>query len=132
MPSDNIAMLRAFARDPLVIKATRVDVLYGVSNLMDIAMQAADSVQDPTLLLYGKRDEIIPPQPSCEFLERISEMTTTAPDAIVYEQGYHMLTRDLHAELVMADISAWIIGGRTLDSRGSDMRGYCRSRDGAA
>jgi acylglycerol lipase len=34
-PSDNKEMLRKFARDPLVIKGTRVDAVYGLTNLMD-------------------------------------------------------------------------------------------------
>ena len=37
-PSDNIAMLRALSRDPLVIKETRVDTIYGLVDLMDAAL----------------------------------------------------------------------------------------------
>ncbi|MCP4337455.1 MAG: alpha/beta hydrolase, partial [Desulfobulbaceae bacterium] len=35
--SDNIEMLKELGKDPLVIKETRIDVLYGLSNLMDEA-----------------------------------------------------------------------------------------------
>ena len=38
-PSDNIAMLRALSRDPLVIKETRVDTIYGLVDLMDAALE---------------------------------------------------------------------------------------------
>ena len=37
-PSDNIPMLRALSRDPLVIKETRVDTIYGLVDLMDAAL----------------------------------------------------------------------------------------------
>ena len=33
--SDNIEMLRTLGRDPLVIKETRIDTLWGLVNLMD-------------------------------------------------------------------------------------------------
>ena len=39
-PSDNIEMLRALGRDPLVIKETRVDAVYGLVGLMDRAYEA--------------------------------------------------------------------------------------------
>ena len=59
-PSDNTEMLRALSRDPLVIKETRVDVLYGISNLMDEATLGINGFNTNTLVLYGKNDDIIP------------------------------------------------------------------------
>ena len=38
LASDNIPMLRALGRDPLVIKETRVDTIWGLVNLMDAAL----------------------------------------------------------------------------------------------
>ena len=63
--SDNIEMLRSLGRDPLVIKATRVDVLYGVTNLMDIAAEATVDFSEKSLIMYGKHDDIVPRQPPC-------------------------------------------------------------------
>jgi hypothetical protein len=40
-PSDNWDMLRKLAHDPLVIKETRVDAVYGLVGLMDLAWAAA-------------------------------------------------------------------------------------------
>lgn len=131
-PSDNIDMLRALAGDTLVIKATRVDVLYGISNLMDTAMLAAGEARGNILFLYGEQDEIIPAQPSCEVLEQISNSATTRLTAIVYPQGYHMLTRDLQAKVVLQDIAAWIDAQETPAQPGSDMSRYCAARTGAA
>ncbi|MFC6857454.1 alpha/beta fold hydrolase [Marivibrio halodurans] len=46
-PSDNIAMLRALSRDPLVIKRTRIDALWGLLRLGDRAFDVADSCRHP-------------------------------------------------------------------------------------
>src|SRR5690606_1365168 len=59
-PTDNIEILRAMIQDPRVIKKTRVDTIYGVVNLMDVALRAASDIEPPVLVLYGERDEIIP------------------------------------------------------------------------
>ena len=124
-PSDNIEMLRAFSRDEMVIKATRVDVLYGVSNLMDRAMLAPDAAPGKILLLYGEKDDIIPAQPTCKLLERLASNKSVQLTAIAYEQGYHMLTRDLQAEVVIDDIAAWIEQREAYSQSGHDMRNYC-------
>ena len=105
--SDNIEMLRALGRDPRVIKATRVDALYGLSNLMDQALSGAARLgQVPTLVQYGNHDQVIPEKPIFLMLGRMPRATRTA----FYEHGYHMLLRDLQGEKPLADIAAWIAG----------------------
>ena len=130
-PSDNIDMLRALGRDDLVIKATRVDVLYGISNLMDSAMLVSNGVPGDILLLYGKQDDIIPALPTCQLLERLSYNGATRLSAIIYEQGYHMLTRDLQAAVVLEDIATWIADHETHGNPGSDMHSYCARLNGS-
>jgi acylglycerol lipase len=103
-PSDNVEMLKAFSRDPLVIKGTRVDTIYGLSNLMDVALLQAGNIQTPTLVLYGKHDQVIPPQPMLLMLEKMPRETRQ----LFYDNGYHMLLRDLNAQKPLADIAAWI------------------------
>lgn len=107
--SDNIEMLRALGRDPLVIKATRVDVLYGVSNLMDSALAASSDLNTDTLILYGKNDEVIPKQPTCEWLGSLPARAARSTHTLIYENGYHMLTRDLQADTVLHDIASWLL-----------------------
>ncbi len=103
-PSDNIAMLRALGADPLVIKRTRVDALWGVVNLMDAAFAAAPAITRPLLVLYGGRDEIIPQAPTRAMLCKLNGQHRVA----VYAAGYHMLLRDLQAGIVHDDIAAWV------------------------
>lgn len=62
--SDNIEMLRALGRDPLVIKRTRIDAVYGLTDLMEAAWANAGRICGPTLLLYGANDQLIRPSRS--------------------------------------------------------------------
>ena len=104
-PSDNREMLIALAKDPAIIKRTRIDALYGLVNLMDAAFDAAPRIAAvPTLVLYGERDELIPKAPTYAMLKRLA-----APHRVaIYPTGYHMLLRDLDAAIVLADVAAWI------------------------
>jgi len=108
MPSDNIEMLRALGKDPLVIKETRVDVLYGVTNLMDVAASTSPDFTQTSLILYGKHDQIVPRKPTCAWLNGLPEQGLKDRKIIIYENGYHMLNRDLQAEQVLDDIAIWI------------------------
>jgi len=105
-PSDNIEMLRALGRDPLVIKATRIDTVYGLTNLMEAALLSSAELATPTLILYGEKDEIIPHGPTCAMLTRLPETVTTR--FVLYPEGYHMLLRDLQAAVVLQDVVSWI------------------------
>lgn len=108
MPSDNIEMLRALGRDPLVIKETRVDAIYGLTNLMDNALGAAEKLDDETLLLYGRKDQIVPPEPTNLFVEAMLSGRPDNKTVAYYQNGYHMLLRDLQAPVIWRDINAWI------------------------
>jgi alpha-beta hydrolase superfamily lysophospholipase len=108
MPSDNIEMLRAMGQDPLVLKATRVDVLYGVTNLMDLATEASTEFTQTSLILYGKHDQIVPRDPTCQWLHKLPDLSLKQREIIIYENGYHMLNRDLQAKQVLDDIANWV------------------------
>jgi alpha-beta hydrolase superfamily lysophospholipase len=117
IPSDNEPMLRALGRDPLFQKKTRTGTLFGLVNLMDEARTAPEktpakmpeNVKDPAppiLFLYGAHDQIIPAKPTQAV---IAALGAKAPlDVKRYEQGWHMLLRDLEGEKVDRDIADWI------------------------
>lgn len=109
-PSDNIEMLRAFSRDPLVIKKTRIDAVAGLADLMDVALASVPKLDVPALVLYGERDEIVPKLPTCRMLQTLPARGDWQLG--LYPQGYHMLTRDLNGGQVMADIANWILQPR--------------------
>ncbi|MBM3617555.1 MAG: alpha/beta hydrolase [Alphaproteobacteria bacterium] len=104
LATDNIPLLREMGRDPLIIKRTRIDAVYGIVGLMDEAYDNAKEVKTPLLLLYGMNDQVIPRKPILEVAD-----TLTAPYKLVYyPAGFHMLMRDLGSEVVMNDVVAWI------------------------
>jgi alpha-beta hydrolase superfamily lysophospholipase len=109
LASDNIEMLRALGRDPLVIKETRVDTIYGLVNLMDAAFDAAPSLQTQALILYGENDEVIPKEPTELMIASLPAAAAGGRQRLaLYAKGYHMLLRDLQAETVWRDIVGWI------------------------
>tara|TARA_E500000331_G_scaffold341883_1_gene374876 strand:+ start:5707 stop:6705 length:999 start_codon:yes stop_codon:yes gene_type:complete len=112
-PSDNIKMLMALGRDPLIIKETRISSVFGLVNLMDAGLEAASNIKTPTLILYGTKDEIIPKRAMRIILGRITGPRRVA----IYKEGYHMLLRDLSAATVWEDIMHWILNiGKALPS----------------
>ncbi|MGE0734431.1 MAG: lysophospholipase [Alphaproteobacteria bacterium] len=106
--SDNIAMLRANGRDPLFIKETRVDAVYGLVNLMDRATEAARRFKGRALILIGARDELVPAESIQAMLRRLPDETAGLRRVAIYPRGYHMLLRDLQGPVVQHDVAAWI------------------------
>ena len=103
--SDNIEMLRGLSQDPLFLKQIRIDTLEGFVTLMDQAFDAAPQLKTPMLLLYGEKDEIVPVEPVEAFWQRLPR---NAPrTAALYPEGWHLLLRDLQADIVIEDILAW-------------------------
>ncbi|WP_338665037.1 alpha/beta fold hydrolase [Pararoseomonas sp. SCSIO 73927] len=109
VPTDNMDALRRMARDPLTIRETRVDTTKGLVDLMDEALAAAPRLgpgTPPVLLVYGARDQLVPPVATRALLERFSP---GAPVRIAYYSGiHHMPLRDLQAPTVIGDVLAWM------------------------
>jgi acylglycerol lipase len=107
-PSDNIPMLRALAKDPLVIHATRIDTIYGLVDLMDAALASGALLEKPLFVMYGAKDEIVPRVPIQRFVDALPAEPMRSKLAW-YENGYHMLLRDLEGPLVIADVASWVL-----------------------
>ncbi|WP_020590611.1 alpha/beta hydrolase [Kiloniella laminariae] len=106
--SDNIPMLIGLGKDPLVIKSTRIDAVYGLTDLMDAAYEAPGNLTLPALLLYGKKDEVVPWEPTRDVWQSLPNGIAGDQRAALYEEGWHMLLRDLQAETVLKDIASWV------------------------
>jgi len=106
--SDNIDMLIALGQDPLVIKETRIETINGLTDLMDHAFANANHISTKTLVLYGEKDEIIPKEPTYQFLQQLTTNNSKPHLIAFYENGYHMLLRDLQASVLWKDINMWI------------------------
>ena len=105
-PSDNIEMLRRLWEDPLGLKTNEIGQVHGVVSLMENAHRAAPDlpVAIPTLLTYGAKDIVIPKNGVKRTAKVLPEHVRTA----YYQDGYHMLLRDLQAEIVFEDVLAFL------------------------
>ena len=106
--SDNRAALIAFGRDPLTIRAPRLDNLAGLVRLMGQAQAACAAFDQPALILYGGMDELVPPEAmrSCW-----AAMPAAAPVVLAYyPPDYHLIERDLERAVPDADIAGYILG----------------------
>jgi len=109
LASDNIPMLIALGKDPMVIKGARVDTMYGLVDLMDRTIEAAPSLKTPTFLLYGAHDAVIPADPVRAFVAALPADGVRNDHFGYYQSGYHMLLRDLEGPRVATDVAAWVL-----------------------
>lgn len=110
-PSDNLAMLRSLGSDPRVLKRTRMDTLAGVADLMSRAEAGMQQLPGtlPLLVLYGQNEEVLPRPSVTDALARWDAVRHDRPVRLaLYEQGYHMLLRDICARAVWQDVLAWL------------------------
>jgi acylglycerol lipase len=108
-PSDNIPMLRELGRDPLFIKRTRVDSLYGLVGLMDEASAAAGGFDATALILVGANDNLVPDTAMRVMLENLPPAPPADRRVETYPGGYHMLFRDLARGRVHDDVARWVL-----------------------
>lgn len=110
-PTDNPRELYKWRTDPLVQSNVKAGHLGKITALMSSALEATEELHLPTLILYGKKDEIVPEEPICAMLERLPDPPAGQWRFALYPQGHHLLTRDLQRHLVLEDIGAWISAG---------------------
>jgi alpha-beta hydrolase superfamily lysophospholipase len=102
--TDNLIELIANGNDPRFIRATRFDALYGLVDLMESATRKLGQVQGPVALLYGAHDQIIEKGPMRRALVRAGDPPNLR--TAWYPDGWHLLNRDLQAEIVFRDVEA--------------------------
>ncbi|MBL8835633.1 MAG: lysophospholipase [Alphaproteobacteria bacterium] len=108
-PTDNPEAVRALIRDPLVVRETRIGTISGLVDLVDEAVESVSHFDAPALILMGRRDEIIPPDMMRAALARMPPAGPERRRIAVYNDGYHLLTRDRRGQVVINDIAAWIL-----------------------
>ena len=117
-PTDNLAAWQRWSRDPLLIRHTRVDALVGLVDLMDEAVASAPDFRAPALLLYGGRDRLVPAGPTRRLLAALPHPGQQR--AGFYDNGYHMLLRDMQGERVARDVTAWATDRRAALPSGAE------------
>jgi alpha-beta hydrolase superfamily lysophospholipase len=118
--SDNIDALRRNSRDPLVIKAGRVDAAWGLLDAMDRATAALPGCcRMPVLVLQGAKDGVVPPRVTRDALRGMPP----GPRLARYPEGQHLLLRDDVRQQVAGDILVWLDDPRAPLPSGADAAG---------
>lgn len=102
--SDNIPMLVALGKDPDYLAPPSAREFMGLIRLMDMAVTAPPRISPPVLMLYGEKDQVAPKTAVMAAYEAIR-----APKSLIfYDEGWHLLFRDLQREQVWNDIADWM------------------------
>lgn len=117
-PTDNPKTLEKLRSDPMMLRQTRLDMAYGLVDLMDAARNAAGRVNMPYLMLHGLGDRIVPREP----VRAAIEVMPRRPDSRLafYRDGYHLLLRDKEGAVVAADIIVWMSDHEAVLPSGAD------------
>lgn len=105
-PSDNAEMLQRTWSDPLMLRNNKIEQVHGVVTLMENAHRVArDLPADiPTLLTYGANDIVIPKRG----FKRTARLLPPHVQTAYYPDGYHMILRDRHSDVVHKDVLAFL------------------------
>ena len=105
-PTDNPKTLEKLRKDPMMLRAERFDLGYGLLDLMDEAVAAAPRLHEPYIMLHGLGDKIVPNGP----VRAVIAVMPKRDDSRLafYKNGYHLLLRDKDGAKVAADVAAWI------------------------
>jgi acylglycerol lipase len=105
-PTDNPKTLEKLRKDPMMLRNARLDMAYGLVNLMDDARAAAPRVHVAYLMMHGLGDRIVPQAPVRAAIEVMPPRTDSK--LAFYKDGYHLLLRDKEGKKVAVDVAAWM------------------------
>lgn len=105
-PTDNPKALEKLRKDPMMLRQPRVDMGYGLVDLMDDARAATERLHMPYIMLHGMGDKIVPEGPVTSAIKVMPRRDDSK--LAFYKKGHHLLLRDKEGPLVAADIVAWI------------------------
>lgn len=104
-PTDNPDALARARAEPRKIAAPSARELWGLLRLLDLAYDAAPKVTLPTLVLVGRKDEVVDPNAQIRAARRIPGRLGTK----AYPDGWHWLFRDRQAKRVWDDVAAFAL-----------------------
>lgn len=117
-PTDNPKTLEKLRNDPLMLRQPRLDMGYGLVNLMDDARASSERIHVPYMMLHGLGDRIVPSGPVKSAIEIMPPRDDSK--LAFYKQGYHLLLRDKEGPVVAADIVSWIGNHQAVLPSGAD------------
>ena len=104
--SSNRLELHRNGRDPQSLLSTRFDTIYGLVDLMETASRRLGLSPVPSILMYGAHDEVVEKGPMRRALAQVAP--TSRLRTAWYPNGWHLLNRDLDAEVVYRDVVAFL------------------------
>lgn len=119
-PTDNPKTLEKLRTDSQMLRAARLDMGYGLLDLMDEACAAAARIDVPYLMLHGMGDRIVPQGPVRAAIEVMPRRADSR--LAFYSKGFHMLLRDKEGATVALDVAAWIDDHQAELPSGADAR----------
>lgn len=105
-PTDNPKTMEKLRKDPLMLRQPRLDMGYGLVDLMDAARDSAERVPVPYLMMHGLGDRIVPQEPVRAAIEVMPPRLDSK--LAFYKKGYHLLMRDKEGPIVSTDVVVWI------------------------
>ncbi|KAK0351408.1 hypothetical protein LTR94_025074 [Friedmanniomyces endolithicus] len=105
--SSNTLELIRNGRDPQSILSTRFDTVYGLVDMMEASAQSLGRIRGDAILMYGAHDEVVKKGPMRLALRQAAREGGTLQTAW-YPDGWHLLNRDLEAEVVYRDVLSWL------------------------
>jgi alpha-beta hydrolase superfamily lysophospholipase len=119
-PTDNPKTLEKLRKDKLMLRNARLDMAYGLVDLMDDACAAAPRIRRPYIMLHGMGDRIVPQAPVKAAIEVLPPRRDSK--LAFYKNGYHLLLRDKDGKKVAVDVLAWIDDHQAELPSGADVR----------
>ncbi len=118
--TDDPAIRYLHAHDERLLRKVRIDMVHGVVELMDTALERVPRIRAPVLIQYGERDDIIPANAACRLLRRMASADAPGVRLALYPQGYHYLTRDRQRGRTIGDIVGWLAQPGAPPASGAD------------
>lgn len=92
--SDDTALIDDILADPDVRKTMRVDMLWGFADLMDEAVEAANDITLPTLVIYGGDDVLIGAD---SVLDMVTDLGAEEKEFCYFPNSGHLLLHEMPA-----------------------------------
>jgi acylglycerol lipase len=125
--SDNREALLRLAHDPLTLHGATMGMLRGLVDLMDSAQDAAALLPPHTLVLNGRRDQVVP---QAAIAAAWDKLPTTIRRGF-YLSGFHLLFRDTARALPTQDTLAWLANPAAWLPSGADINAAAWQADHA-
>ena len=119
-PTDNPETIEKIRKDKMWLRNARLDMAYGLVDLMDDACAAAPGINMPYIMLHGMGDKIVPQGPVKAAIEVMPPRRDSK--LAFYKNGYHMLLRDKEGKTVAVDVVSWIDDHQAELPSGADAR----------